>query len=335
MHTGSEQFSFNQALKRIRSILNSENLNRIAGQIVNERKDGRIIRLRSLAAQIKPYRNIEFRTEAELFTRLLLLFHPDLLGSYLHELDEAQKKGDVMYLNSMNHIPVALSWVKELSGEIEGAGETDQYSEGSGGSEEGFAEDSSRRNGYDESDFDDVSYAYYDDNGESVDFDDETVRGDYFENEEDMVSTLFNAVRRAEYGGIELEKMDLSFRPDMLESIEGELDLSSMEINDLFGIEYLTRISTLNLSDNELDSLRGIGELSSLRELYVASNRIDSLKGLQGLESLEVLDISHNPVEDFSALYKLENLKVLVAEGVKIEKSDQTRLLKAGVIVVC
>ncbi len=120
-----------------------------------------------------------------------------------------------------------------------------------------------------------------------------------------------------------------------LSNLDGELDLSDFEIDDLSGIEHCENLTGLNLSNNGIARIGRLSGLAKLEVLYISGNEIEDIGALQDLERLVELDISFNSVSDVSVLLELDNLRYVnlinnpISDMRPIEK-----LLKKGVIVI-
>ena len=120
-----------------------------------------------------------------------------------------------------------------------------------------------------------------------------------------------------------------------LSNLDGELDLSDFEIDDLSGIEHCENLTGLNLSNNRIVRIGRLAALRRLEYLYISDNEIEDIGALQDLERLVELDISFNSVSDVSVLLELDNSRYVnlinnpIGDMRPIEK-----LLKKGVIVI-
>ena len=87
-----------------------------------------------------------------------------------------------------------------------------------------------------------------------------------------------------------------------------DVDLSSMDISDLTGLEFATNISYLNFHGNSVSDLSPLAGLQNLVELHLAHNSVSDLSPLVGLKSLKEIHVSHNNISDLSPLASLPNL---------------------------
>jgi hypothetical protein len=120
-----------------------------------------------------------------------------------------------------------------------------------------------------------------------------------------------------------------------LRNIDGELDLSDYEINDLSGIEYCINTTVLNLSGNNIIKIFQLSALIRLNALYLADNMIENISCLNTLVEVQELDLSHNQIEDISVLLALPKLKYVNILHNPVKNSSVIKsLLKKGVIVI-
>ncbi len=117
--------------------------------------------------------------------------------------------------------------------------------------------------------------------------------------------------------------------------IDGELDLSGLEIEDLQGIEHCVNVTVLNLSGNDLVRISPLSNLFRLESLFLSENSIEDIGCLKKLPRLRELDLSFNNIEDISVLLDLDKLEyVNVVNNPLGDLSVLEALRKRGVIVV-
>ncbi len=124
------------------------------------------------------------------------------------------------------------------------------------------------------------------------------------------------------------------FLPKDLYYLEGALDLSWSEIEDLKGIEYCRNITSLNLEGNRIARLWGIDEIPCLSALYLGRNEIEDISPLEFLKSLKTVDLSFNEVEDLSPLMNLPDLEYVNLLGNPVKDSPVLRSLRERCLVV-
>lgn len=251
---------------------------------------------------------------------LLKLYHPDRLAYYQRLCDTPRDSQAKDEPEELKHIKIARDWAREK--EKRG---TDRFSQKAASSSspapsrqayEDFydSSDSPFGRSYDSDDFDrwsDSVYERWDQSGADLDAEEE-LRESLYE-EYDQTHTVLSAIREAEYGSLNIE-----IQPHHLSGLDGDLDLSSREIDDLYGIQWCKSIVSLNLSDNQIQDPGLLADLINLEELLLAGNQIDSIRPLLKMENLRLLDLSENPVEDLELLLGLEELQVLILEQCSI-----------------
>lgn len=246
---------------------------------------------------------------SRVFSQLIQLYHPDRLKKILSEIELYRKGGKVeelarlkgIYLIDLKRVE-SRAFISEADEEyIYDADEApyDEY-----GEYDDDVEDISRDHEYD----DDIS--------------DESADGEEY--------GFIEAVNDLYLGNLEYE-LTLSD----LQNLEGELDLSGYDLEDLTGAEYCVSISSLNLSGNRIYRIHQLAALERLETLYLSENRIDDITFLEGLKELRELDLSFNDIEDISVLLELPNLQYLNVIGNPV--NDETvieELRDNGVIVI-
>ena len=144
-----------------------------------------------------------------------------------------------------------------------------------------------------------------------------------------------------EYGFIEavndlyIGNMEYELSVSDLQNLDGELDLSGFDIDDLAGAEHCVNITAMNLSGNKLIKIHHLAGLVKLESLYLSENGIEDISSLGSLSGLRELDLSFNFVEDISVLAGLTSLQYvnLIDNPVKnVQVIDE--LSKKGVIVI-
>ncbi len=89
------------------------------------------------------------------------------------------------------------------------------------------------------------------------------------------------------------------------------LDIRSMNITDLTGLEHAVNLRSLVAWDNQIQDLRPLADLKEIRYLNLGVNQISDLSPLAGLVNLEVLGLNGNQIRDLSPLAGLTNLEDL------------------------
>ena len=86
------------------------------------------------------------------------------------------------------------------------------------------------------------------------------------------------------------------------------LELESIGITSLAGLEYAIALTTLNLSDNSITDITRLQGLSQLTTLTLNDNSITDITPLQDLTALTNLDLSNNSITDITPLQDLTAL---------------------------
>ena len=244
------------------------------------------------------------------FAQIIQLYHPDRLKKIMSDIESfksADKSEELARLKSIYLIDVKrMQPVKDYTI----AGDEEYIYDGD-------------KSGYDEyADFIDED----EDVAEDAEFDDE--EDDEFQ--DDIDYGFIEAVNDLYLGNLEYE-LSLSD----LQNLEGELDLSGFDLEDLTGAEYCTSITSLNLSANRIYRIHQLSALTQLEVLYLSGNRIDDITFIEGLIELRELDLSFNDIEDISVLLELPKLRYvnLVDNPVRDETVIE-ELQENGVIVI-
>ncbi|MDE0009645.1 MAG: leucine-rich repeat domain-containing protein [Candidatus Poribacteria bacterium] len=92
----------------------------------------------------------------------------------------------------------------------------------------------------------------------------------------------------------------------------GGLDIRSMNITSLKGLEHAVNLQTLVAIGNQIQDLRPLANLKEIHFLDLSGNQISDLSPLAGLVNLEVLRLGGNQITDVSPLAGLVNLKEII-----------------------
>ncbi len=289
-----------------------EKLNRISALILHLYREGRDPDLRSLARLSRSQLSEEPSSDRKgLLAQLLLLFHPDRLN---HQLNSHEKSGDYSLL-----IEKVWQWKEKLNSP-EG-----KY-RNTVSRERPTTETPKEENIW--SDFYQEHEFWSDPSFTDAEYDTDTLsEQSLYEDEEELPPDSINqhdfldAVHRQMYGNL-----NIPIDPSHLSMLEGELDLSSMEIEYLWGAEKCIYVTSLNLSDNEISDLRPLSSLTSLTELYLSSNEITDIEPLKHLNSLEILDLTDNRISDLTPLLSLASLRILMASIPRTPKTKAKQI---------
>jgi len=89
------------------------------------------------------------------------------------------------------------------------------------------------------------------------------------------------------------------------------LDLSSLKIRSLEGMEQLIFLHSLNIADNQIRDLEPLAHLVKLQDLNAARNRIADIAPLRNCKRLRYLHLSENRIRDLSPLAGVVGLEEL------------------------
>lgn len=294
------------AFDRLRSAYSRENLNRITTWLVAAYRGGDERSVRKLFSNVRERAGLrQEREPGRIFAMLIKLYHPDKAQYYKNQIDNSEHGNSTV---DLSHVLLALSTIDqcritEQTVTRPTEDDTEPYMDEAGG--------------YDESDFD--RYGEMQSDWEELEEQDE---------QEEYTRDFISALSTKEYGNL-----DIRYTKGILSSIEGAIDVSDYEIDDLAGVEYCTNITVLNLAHNRIEDLRKLEELKTLEELYLSDNEISSVAPLAGLESLKTLDLSYNQIEDITPLIQLHHLEYLNLIGNPVPQ-ELLKLLRPEIIVI-
>ena len=287
--------------QKLKEAYTAENLGVILGRIIDLFRDKKHDALRALQKVVKEYTSCEEEKINKVFSRLIMLYHPDRLSQNLEQLEQAYRGGDFETLYTMSHILT----VQNL--------EPDHVLLSSVLSDEDLAEEF----GWDES-ADGYSYFMADDEYEEDDgVDDGT-----------DIRSFLTILKRRVYGNLNVD-----FPVYLLEDLE-EIEMADYELEDLDGISACRYARAVDLSNNNLTDISELGEMRQVERLYLSNNQIGLVDALCNLVVLQVLDISYNDVDDLSPLFELSYLSYLNVMGNRVPAWQLEKLQLQGITVV-
>lgn len=287
--------------QKLKEAYTAENLGVISGRIINLFRDKKHDALWALQKVVNEYTSCEEEKINKVFSRLIMLYHPDRLSQNLEQLEKAYRGGDFEALYTMSHILT----VQNL--------EPDHVVLSSILSDEDLAEEF----GWDES-ADGYSYFMAGD---------EYQEGDGVDDGTDIRSFL-TVLKRRVYGNLNVD-----FPVYLLEDLE-EIEMADYELEDLDGISACRYARAVDLSNNNLTDISELGEMRQMERLYLSNNQIGLVDALYNLVVLQVLDISYNDVDDLSPLFELSHLSYLNVMGNRVPAWQLEKLHLQGVTVV-
>lgn len=280
----------------------TENLGVISSRIIEMFREHRYDALRAVQKVVNEYTPCAEEKINRVFSRLIMIYHPDRLNQSIDQIELAYHRGDFEELYSLSHILT----VQNL--------EPQQVTVSSIITDEDLAEEF----GWDASS-DGFSYfmghAGYQEEEE--------------ENDLDYTNRSFlTALKRRVYGNINVD-----FPMYLLEELE-EIEMADYEIEFLDGIEACRHVRVVDLSNNNLTDLTDLRELRQIERLYLTNNYISLIDALSNLTVLQVLDISYNDVDDLSPLFELTHLNYLNVMGNRIPAWQLEKLQLKGVTII-
>jgi len=285
----------------LRVAYTSENLGGISSRIIGMFRERQHDALRAIQKVVNDYTPCNEEKINKVFSRLIMLYHPDRLSQNLDQLEKAYGRDDFETLYSMSHILA----VQNL--------EPENMMLGSVLTEEDLAEEF----GWDQHE-DEFSYFVSDEEMEE-----DAVIDPGFE-----ARSFINLIKRRVYG-----HLNVDFPVYLLEDLE-EIEMADYEMEDLDGISACRYARAVDLSNNNLTDISELGELRQLERLYLSNNQIGLVDALDNLFKLEVLDISFNDVDDISSLFELSHLSYINVMGNRIPHWQLEKLQLQGVTVV-
>ncbi len=278
----------------------AENLGLISGRIIDLFRDRRYDALKAVHQVVNEYNpSIEEKIN-KIFSRLMMLYHPDRLSQSLNQLEQAYLKGDFEELYTMSHILNVQNLKPEevvVSSII---------------TEEDLAEEF----GWDAAE---DGYSYFSDQ-EGSEIDDDAL--DYTNR------SFLTALKRRLYGNLNVD-----FPMYLLEDLE-EIEMADYEIEFLDGIEACRLVRVIDLSNNNLTDLTDLRYMHQVERLYLSNNHIGMIDSLSNMIVLQVLDISFNDVDDLSPLFELSHLSYLNIMGNRVPAWQLEKLQLKGVTIV-
>ena len=278
----------------------AENLGVVSGRIIGLFRDKKHHALRAIQKVVNEYTPSNEEKINKVFSRLIMLYHPDRLSQNLKQLEQAYQGGDFESLYSMSHILTVQNLEPEhvlLSSVL---------------TEEDLAEEF----GWDEG-ADGYSYFMAEEESEEEDVDSGLER-----------RSFLSVLKRRVYGNLNVD-----FPMYLLEDLE-EIEMADYELEDLDGISACHYARAVDLSNNNLTDISELGELHQVERLYLSNNQIGLIDSLYNLSVLQVLDISFNDVDDISPLFELNYLSYLNVMGNRIPAWQLEKLQLQGITIV-
>lgn len=287
--------------ENLKKAYTAENLHLISSRIIDMFRKHQYDALRAVQKAVSEYTPFSEEKINRVFSRLIMLYHPDRLNQALVVMDDAFERGDFETLYTMSHIltvqnlepeKVTVSSIiteEDLAEEFGWDAHTDGYSY--------FMEEEV----FDPEEEDELGYTH---------------------------QSFLIALKRRVYGN-----MNVDFPMYLLEDLE-EIEMADYEIESLDGIDACRYARVVDLTNNNLTDLTELGNLRQVERLYLANNHISLIDSLSNLTVLQVLDISYNDVDDLSPLFELSHLNYLNVMGNRVPAWQLEELQLNGVTVI-
>jgi Leucine-rich repeat (LRR) protein len=286
---------------KLKDAYTTENLGLVSGRIIEMFRDRKHDALRAMQKVVNEYTPCNEEKANKIFSRLIMLYHPDRLRQNLELLEKAYKADDFESLYSMSHILT----VQNL--------EPGHVALSSILTEEDLAEEFGWDDGAD-------GFSYF--------MAEEELEQDEYEDSGVERRSFLSVLKRRVYGNLNVD-----FPMYLLEDLE-EIEMADYELEDLDGISACHYARAVDLSNNNLTDISELGELRQVERLYLSNNQIGLIDVLNMLSVLQVLDISYNDVDDISPLFELNYLSYLNVMGNRIPAWQLEKLQLKGVSIV-
>lgn len=289
----------------------TDNLNALTAKLLHFKKRKQQKCLEKVCQIINQYYFFADERDPKLFTKLIMVYHPDKAQCY-H--DEISTQDSSQQLERLKHIIPVLKAVESMDDEVETLSAED-FEEEFGWNFQGdysiFQEETTR-------------------NPESFLFDEENPDEEIFYGTgyEPFDGSFLSALKQKVYG-----RTDVDFPVTLLEDIE-DVEMAECDIDHLDGIEYCLQTKILDVSGNFIEDIFELGKLTDLEEIYLAGNNIRIIDILAVLKKLKVVDLSDNDLDDVSALFYLDRLNFVDLRGNNVPQNQVNQLKEHGVVVV-
>lgn len=278
------------------------NLNRISVTLIGLYKEGNTGTLREIANMISETSGINIENDARLFSKLMMLYHPDRGQYHRGEIDRMADAGEYDGLLGYSHI-LLLGRLEDIASRLV------------------IAEDIDYSPVY-EWDFDTEGFRIMDLN-DPQEYDRKTTAKKTAKG-----FTFYEAFQLRMTGSTSID-----FPPYYLEDIE-EVEMSQSGVDDLHGVQYCIHAKEMDLSGNAISDISLLWGLTLLEKLDLSDNRISVIDTLSNLQHIRVLNLSYNPVNDVSTLLQLPCLEYVELTATKVSHIGILELEGLGITVV-
>ena len=319
--------SLDALYSRLLAEYSEERMKRISAEIIAAYRQGDLRTLNRYASWLRLEPAPSREKINRLFMKLIVFYHPDKRAQKLREIGELHSRGELAGLEGFARGIGADGYrvleeprpAREARSPVEEEGF--EFEETYAYDEEDF--------GYREESFEDPAFVDPD-TGQGWGWGEPAEPADEERIDDTEEYGFIEAVRDELFGNL-----DRTVTPGDLLTLDGELVLAGLDIEDLGGIEYCISLSSLDLSRNRISNVHPLAALKNLLSLDLADNEIADADPLAALDQLETLDLSGNELEDVAALAGLVNLRYLNLSGNPIEDmAPLQRMRRNGTIVI-
>lgn len=127
----------------------------------------------------------------------------------------------------------------------------------------------------------------------------------------------------------------LNMQKNIIEDLAGIESLSKLlcfnasdnMVKEISKLEKLTSLEILHLSNNQVEDITPLKELLGLKELYLDGNKkLLDIIALKDLEQLQILILSNTGISDITSLHNLNNLLLLDISNTKVSTEDVEKI---------
>lgn len=293
MHTKELQHKLQEAYS-------VKNLNNISLTLINLYRAGDFSALQRISELISDFVSVPITDDGKGFSRLMMLYHPDRAGYHIKEINRLAVENNYDRLLEYSHI-LKLERIEEIAVALKS---------------------------YDDIDYSPVYEWDFEAEGFTIINDSEPAEILKTKTNTKRVGySFYDAIKIREYG-----HTDIDYPSIYLEETE-EFELSSSDINDLFGVQFCLNARTIDVSDNRISDITPLFGLTKLEEINLSDNQIGYLDGIGNLVNLKSILISGNYIEDLSPLFELPMLEYADLRDNKVDAEQINALIESGVVV--
>ncbi|MBE0677435.1 MAG: leucine-rich repeat domain-containing protein [Bacteroidales bacterium] len=277
-----------------------KNLNNISLTLINLYRAGDYASLQRISELISDYVSVPITNDGKGFSKLIMLYHPDRASWHLKEINRLAGENNFDRLLEYSHI-LKLERIEEIAVALKS---------------------------YEDIDYSPVYEWDLEADGFTIINDSEPADILITKTNTKRVGySFYDAVKIREYGHTDIEYPSI-----YLEETE-EIELSSSDINDLYGVQFCINARIIDVSDNRISDITPLFGLTKLEEMNLSDNQIGYLDGIGNLVNLKSILISGNYIEDLSPLFELPMLEYADLRENRVYVEQINTLIESGVVV--